>query len=98
MNSIPSAAAFSRRRFLQRLGGGFGAVALEGMLRQEARAMGRAAVDPLAPFAPRVPDFIPRAKSVIFLCMVGGPSPVDTFDYKPALRKLHGQPLPDSIR
>ncbi|RYD33209.1 MAG: hypothetical protein EOP86_13905, partial [Verrucomicrobiaceae bacterium] len=60
MNSISSPSTFSRRRFLQRLGGGFGAVALEGMLRQEARAMSRTAVDPLAPFAPRMPDFTPR--------------------------------------
>lgn len=79
-------------------------MALEGLMRQEALASAaaagghRAAVNPLAPFAPRVPDFQPRAKSVIFLFMVGGPSPMDTFDYKPTLQKLHGKPLPDSIR
>ncbi|MES2707687.1 MAG: DUF1501 domain-containing protein [Verrucomicrobiota bacterium] len=98
MNPLFSAADPSRRRFLQRLGGGFGAVALEGLLRQQALATRRAGTDPLAPFAPRVPDFTARAKSVIFLFMVGGPSPMDTFDYKPVLQKLHGKPLPDSIR
>jgi hypothetical protein len=55
-------------------------------------------VDPLAPYAPRRPHFAPRAKSVIFLFMVGGPSQIDTFDYKPALNELDGQPVPPSIR
>jgi hypothetical protein len=50
------------------------------------------------PFAPRTPHFKARAKSVIFLFMVGGPSQVDTFDYKPELQRYHGQPLPDSTR
>src|SRR4030095_13753181 len=49
-------------------------------------------------FAPRAPAFTPRAKSVIFLFMVGGPSQVDTFDYKPTLQKLHGKPVPEAIR
>ncbi|MDX1963416.1 MAG: DUF1501 domain-containing protein [Pirellulales bacterium] len=55
-------------------------------------------IDPLRPYAPRPPHFNPRAKSVIFLFMVGGPSQIDTFDYKPTLQKLNGQPLPDSIK
>src|SRR5207249_1489384 len=42
------------------------------------------------------PHFAPKAKSVIFLFMVGGPSQVDTFDPKPALEKYNGQPLPAS--
>lgn len=56
------------------------------------------ALDPLNPFAPRAPQFTPRAKSVIFLYLVGRPSPVDTFDYKPLLQKLNGQPVPESLR
>jgi hypothetical protein len=90
----------SRRRFLGQLGAGFGALAFEALLR-EARAAapaGLAAIDPLNPMAPRRPHFKPRARSVIFLFMVGGPSQVDTFDYKPQLQKLAGQPLPGSIR
>src|SRR2546425_649109 len=55
-------------------------------------------IDPLNPFAPRRPHFAPRAKSVIFLFMVGGPSHVDLFDHKPVLQKLNGQPVPESIR
>jgi len=91
----------SRRYFLGRMGAGFGALALSALWRLEARAAsGKPAVelDPLNPFAPRSPHFAPRAKSVIFLFMVGGPSHVDTFDYKPELQKLDGKPVPDSIK
>lgn len=91
----------SRRRFLGQIGAGFGTVVLEALLRQEASAAARVngpQLDPLHPFAPRPPQFVPRAKSVIFLYLVGGPSQIDTFDYKPSLQKLHGKPLPESIR
>lgn len=91
----------SRRRFLGQLGAGFGTLAFDALLRQEAMAatpIKRPATDPLRPFAPRPPHFAPRAKSVIFLFMVGGPSQVDTFDYKPELQRLHGLPLPASMR
>ena len=47
---------------------------------------------------PGLPHFAPKAKRVIYLFMCGGPSHIDTFDFKPALRKIHGQELPDSIR
>src|SRR5687768_9721992 len=90
----------SRRAFLSVAGAGFGSLALDAMLRSEARAAERPAVevDPLRPFAPRPPHFTPRAKSVIFLFLVGGPSQVDTFDYKPELQRLGGQPVPESFR
>ena len=90
----------SRRQFLNQMGTGFGAVALSALWRMDARAASKPAVelDPLNPFAARPPHFAPRAKSVIFLFMVGGPSHVDTFDYKPELQKLNGKPVPDSIR
>lgn len=55
-------------------------------------------LDPLRPFAPRLPNFTPRAKSVIVLFMVGGPASMDTFDYKPTLQQNDGKPLPESIR
>ena len=45
---------------------------------------------------PGLPHFAPKAKRVIFLCMAGGPSHLETFDYKPVLEKLHGQPMPVS--
>jgi hypothetical protein len=79
----------SRRNLLKLSSAGFGQLALSGLLAQEqARA---ASVDPLAL---KPPHFPARAKRVIFLFMHGGPSQVDTFDYKPLLKRDHGKPLP----
>jgi hypothetical protein len=78
---------FSRRRMLQSVSCGFGYVAFAGLLA-EAAAREKSA----NPLAPKQPHFTPRAKRVIFLCMRGGPSHVDTFDYKPALAKDNGKP------
>lgn len=78
----------SRRELLKASSIGFGNLALAGLLAQEAA---RAGVDPLAL---KAPHFKPRAKRVIFLFMHGGPSQVDTFDYKPLLKRDHGKPLP----
>ena len=90
----------SRRDFLARTGAGFGALALNALLRRPAMASGSKwpVIEPLNPFAARQPHFAPKAKSVIFLFMVGGPSQVDTFDYKPELQKLAGKPVPESIK
>jgi len=77
-------------------------LALQGLLQADSRAVSAPArpveIDPINPYLPRLPQMVPKAKSVIFLYMVGGPSQVDTFDYKPLLQKLDGQPLPESIR
>src|SRR3954470_23392079 len=63
----------TRREFLVRSGAGFGAVALSAMLQAEARSAApgplRSVIDPLNPFAPRAPQFAPKATSVIFLFM-----------------------------
>jgi len=75
----------TRRELLQRLGGGIGATALTSLLNPELFA------DP--PAAPR-PHFAARARSVICLHMVGAPSHLDLFDYKPALQRHDGQPVP----
>ena len=56
-----------------------------------------AAVTPSDPLAPKPPHFAPKAKSVIFLFMSGGPSHLELFDPKPDLQRLHGQPLPESF-
>lgn len=80
--------AVSRRDVLLRAGGGLGGLALTSLLRAEAPP----AADPLAP---RQPHFAPKAKRVIFLFMVGGPSQMDLFDPKPALEKWAGKPLPE---
>ena len=47
---------------------------------------------------PGVPHFAPKAKRIIMLFFSGGPSHIDTFDYKPAMRGFHGQELPESVR
>ncbi|MEZ5404383.1 MAG: DUF1501 domain-containing protein [Bryobacteraceae bacterium] len=82
-----------RRDMLRAAGAGFPALALAGLLGEEARAASKADAAP-DPLAPRSPHFTPRAKRVIFLFMHGGPSQVDTFDYKPLLLRDHGKPLP----
>jgi uncharacterized protein DUF1501 len=79
---------FTRREMLRRAGAGFGTLALAGLLSEEGRAQESAT---------RGAHLRPRAKSVIFLFMGGGPSQVDTFDPKPLLRELHGKDVPPSI-
>lgn len=86
---------YSRRELLQLSGAGFGLLALEGLLGQRAAQANE--TNPPAntgPLAARPPHFAPRAKRVIFLFMHGGPSQVDTFDYKPLLARDHGKPFP----
>lgn len=68
-------------------------VALAGLLADDARA--NPAEDPLAP---KKPHFEGKAKRVVHLFMNGGPSHLDTFDPKPALERLHGQALPNTLR
>ena len=80
-----------RRQVLQTAGAGFGALALQTLLGGESASV---AASPRNPLAALAPHFAPRAKSVIFLFMYGGPSHVDLFDPKPALAKWHGQPIP----
>ena len=77
----------SRREFLRDTFCGFGSLALAAMLRQE--QLRAAQVNPLAPRPPHLPD--PRARSVIFLFMAGGPSHLETFDPKPLLNELIGK-------
>jgi len=88
-------AATSRRDFLQHAGGGFGALALAWLTDQGARAS--AVAGRANPLAPRPPHFAARAQRVIFLFMHGGPSHLETFDPKPELQRLGGQPLPASF-
>ena len=85
----------SRRDMLRMSSAGFGSLALAGLLGEEARAAAKVApAQATDPLAPKPPHFEPRAKRVIFLFMHGGPSQVDTFDYKPLLQRDHGKPLP----
>ena len=88
----------TRREFLWEAGGGFTGLGLAGMLENDGFFAKQAvAADGVTPFknplAPRDPHFDPQATSVIFLFMYGGPSQVDTFDYKPKLYGLDGQTI-----
>jgi hypothetical protein len=91
----------SRRGFLGSLGAGFGSLALEAMRRQELLAAGppkNLVINPIRPNEARPPHFSAKARSVIFLYMVGGPGQMDTFDYKPLLQRLDGKPCPESFK
>jgi len=88
----------TRRDFLCRAGGGFGALALTHLLQGSTpAAMEDEARSTRQPLLPRRPQFPAQAKSVIFLFMEGGPSHLDTFDPKPALLDLAGKPIPPSF-
>src|SRR5215475_1302949 len=89
----PTAVEISRRAFL---GGGFvglGSIALASMFGRRALAadysQSKGVVNP--------PHYPPKAKRVIFLYQAGGPSHLETFDYKPELARMHGQPMPESF-
>src|SRR5262245_11669604 len=79
----------NRRRFLQEAGLGFGSLALAELLHGESHAS-PAAIDPLAL---KEPHFTGKVKAIIWLFMTGGPSQVDTWDYKPELQRRGGQVL-----
>jgi len=91
-NSTPSQ-GLTRRELLSAAGGGAGLLGLATLLRDEgllAADAGRAALDPLAP---KPAHFPARAKRVIWLFINGGPSHVDTWDYKPELERSDGKEL-----
>jgi Protein of unknown function (DUF1501) len=93
INHLPLAQ--TRRDFLFQAGGGFGAIALSWLLARDGSADSvRASANPLAAKSGHFPG---KAKSIIFMFMVGGPSPIDLFDPKPELIKRQGQPLPESF-
>ena len=85
----------SRREFICQSAAGFGGMALACLLQRD--LLVAATTEVLNPLAPRKPHKEAKAKSVILLFMAGGPSQMDTFDPKPLLNKLEGQPLPSSF-
>jgi len=87
----PHRAFASRRDFLRRTGSGFGGLALASILEEQARA--ESVKLPVNPLEGRPGHFPAKAKAVIWLFMNGGPSQVDTWDYKPELAKRDGQEL-----
>src|ERR671929_15251 len=78
----------TRRHFFQSAGFGIGSIALASLTNQKLFAQA---------VASRAPHFAPKAKSIIFLFMAGGPSQLDLFDSKPALNKFDGQPCPEDL-
>ncbi len=67
---------------------GLGSLALASLVDEHSMA---------SPYAPRRPHFAPKAKNIIYLFMAGGPSHLDLFDWKPELKKRHGQDIPPSF-
>ena len=86
--------AIRRRTFLAGSGIGVGATALSSLMAGDAAAESMPSV--VAAGRTDTPHHRPRAKRVIFLCMAGGPSHLETFDYKPELAALDGKPMPAS--
>ena len=80
----------TRRHFFSACSVGLGSIALSQLMAAEAAKTQNA-------LSPKPPHFAPKAKSVIFLFMAGGPSQLEMFDYKPQLTKLNGQPIPESF-
>lgn len=80
----------TRREFLWQTGAGFGGVALAGLLSNDGFFNSSASASDSAETS-KQPHFAPKAKSVIFLFMYGGPSHIDTFDYKPTMKGRDNQ-------
>ncbi len=86
----------TRRDLFQRLGSGIGALALTSLLNPEVFTAAPAPSEQ-NPMGLRRPHFAPRARSIIYLHMVGAPSQLDLLDYKPVLQKHDGQPVPKHL-
>jgi hypothetical protein len=91
---MPTNPQLLRRSFLSHTACGMGAAALAALLKRDAAAAdgppdSRGIVNPL--------HQVPKAKRVIFLTMAGGPSHLESLDYKPKLAEMHGQPMPESF-
>jgi Protein of unknown function (DUF1501) len=89
----------TRRNFLRRSGYGIGALTVGGVIGNGGvfASLQAAELEAANPLAPRQPHFPAKAKSVIWLHMIGAPATQDLFDHKPLLETLHGQPVPESF-
>ena len=96
MNSSHFCRRFERREFLHTVAGGFPALALTALLGKDGffgQAHGAPTAGAANPLAPRSPMGPAKAKNVIFLFMYGGPSHIDTFDYKPTMYGMDGKTI-----
>src|SRR5690606_24521735 len=95
-NEIQNAKLFqNRRQFLSRLSIGIGSAALGSLLIPDLFSGSKSGQEALEK---AIPHFAPKAKRVIYLFQSGGVSQFESFDYKPKLREMFGQDLPESIR
>lgn len=89
----------SRRNFLTQTSMGLGSLALGSLLGpSQIFAKTGQAPPTLERLKDEFPNFLPKAKRVVYLFQSGGPSQLDLYDYKPQLQNLHGEELPDSVR
>ena len=88
----------TRRQLFGLTAKGIGGAALAALLKPDLFAASEESRDPRTGGLIGLPHFAPKVKRVIYLHQSGGPSQFETFDYKPALNKLHGTELPDSVR
>ena len=87
----------SRRNFLRKSSLGFGSIALSSML-SPSLGIAKNFSSPNISSTNSLPHFIPKAKRVIYLFQSGGPSQIETYDYKPLLEKWHGNEIPQSLK
>ena len=87
----------SRRNFLRKSSLGFGSIALSSML-SPSLGIAKNFSSPNIFSTNGLPHFIPKAKRVIYLFQSGGPSQIETYDYKPLLEKWHGSEIPQSLK
>jgi hypothetical protein len=92
-----------RRRFLTKTSFGLGTMALGSLLgnscvQNSSKIITPSSGDLESDILKAIPHLAPKAKRVVYLFMSGGPSQIETFDYKPSLANMMGQGLPDSVR
>ncbi len=99
INLASASRAMTRRDLLSNAGCGFGSLALAGLMADQQLLANTVSSksESDSPLSPRQPHFSARAKRVIFLFMYGGPSHVDLFDHKPALKKYEGKNVSEVV-
>ena len=96
-DSIEFQSSINRRTFLGRAAYGLGGIALASLLQPKLIGSAMAADDQRWHGIVNPPHFPVRAKRIIHLCMAGGPSHLEGFDFKPELKRIHGQAFPASF-